>query len=76
MRLNLATVFGILLIAAGAVALVVKGITWTKKEEILDIGPIEATAETEERIPIPTWAAGLIIAAGVLVVIVGSRKAA
>jgi hypothetical protein len=76
MRLNLATVFGILLIAVGAVALVVKGISWTRKEKILDIGPIEATAETEERIAIPTWAAGLILATGVVVVLAGARKSA
>jgi hypothetical protein len=76
MRANLATVFGILLIVVGAVGLVMKGITYTREKKVLDIGPIEATADQQERIPIPAWAAGVILAAGVVIVVAGSRSKA
>jgi hypothetical protein len=73
MRINPATLIGILLIVAGAIALAVKGISYTTEEEILDIGPIQATAETEREFAIPTWAAALALGLGVVIVIVGVR---
>jgi hypothetical protein len=73
MRLNPATLIGILLIVAGAIALAVKGISYTTEEKILDIGPIEATAETEREFTVPTWAAALALGLGVVIVIAGVR---
>ena len=36
------TILGIVLIIIGIVALAYQGITYTKKEKVLDLGPIEA----------------------------------
>jgi uncharacterized membrane protein len=65
---------GILLIALGFVALVYEGFTYTKKEKIVDIGSIEATAETKKTIPLPPIVGGLALAAGVTLVIAGARR--
>ena len=43
---------GILLIVFGIVALVLGGITYTDREQVLDLGPVEAVTETEETIPL------------------------
>ena len=64
---------GVLLIVLGIVALVYQGISYTTEEEILDIGPLEATSETEETIPLPPILGALALAGGVLLVAV-SRK--
>ncbi|MGH7663152.1 MAG: DUF3185 domain-containing protein [Gemmatimonadaceae bacterium] len=68
------TIVGAILIAAGALALIFGGITYTQKEEVVDIGPIEATAEQRERIPISPVLSGIAIVAGVACVVAGVRK--
>src|SRR5262245_50014456 len=44
---------GVLLIVFGVVALAVGGISYTKREKVLDIGPVQATTEEHKTIPIP-----------------------
>ena len=39
---------GILLIVFGVVALAVGGFSYTEREKVLDIGPLEATTETPQ----------------------------
>jgi hypothetical protein len=67
-------IVGIILIIVGIVALAYGGISYTKREKVLDIGPIEATAETRETIPLPPLLGGLALAGGVVLLIVGSRR--
>jgi hypothetical protein len=67
-------IMGLLLIVIGVVALAVGGISYTKKEKVVDIGPIEATAETRETIPLPPLLGGLALVGGVALLIAGSRR--
>lgn len=69
------TIVGILLIVGGIAALIFGGITYTKQETVLDIGPIEMEAKSKESIPIPQVAAILAAIAGVGLVVVGMRRA-
>jgi hypothetical protein len=68
------TLTGILLILFGAVILAYQGFTYTKREKVLDLGPIEATKETRKTVPIPPILGGLALAGGVALVVVGARK--
>jgi hypothetical protein len=70
------TILGIVLILGGIAALVFGGITYTKNETVLDVGPIELEAKSKESLPIPELAAILAAIAGVGLVIVGARKKA
>ena len=63
---------GILLIVAGVAVYLRGGIT--RKEEVLDVGPLEVS--TSERQEIPAWIAGLVVAGGVLLVASGLRQKA
>jgi len=65
---------GIGLILLGIVALSYNRITYTTKEKIVDIGPIEATADKEKTIPLPPLLGGLALIAGVGLIAVGYRK--
>ncbi len=65
---------GLVLIVIGVVALAIGGISYTKREKVVDIGPIEATAETRETIPLPPLLGGLALAGGVALMIAGSRR--
>jgi hypothetical protein len=65
---------GILLIALGILLLVYHGIEYTKREEILKIGPIEATKETRKTIPLPPILGGLAIGGGIALIVLGVRN--
>lgn len=68
-----ATWVGILLIVLGVIAFSYQGITYTKREKVLDIGPIEATTEKKETIPLPPMLGALALIGGVALVFVGSK---
>jgi hypothetical protein len=67
-------IIGVVLIVIGVIALAYGGITYTKREKVLDIGPIEATAERRETIPLPPVLGGLALAGGIVLLVVGSRR--
>jgi hypothetical protein len=67
-------IVGIVLIVIGLVSLALGGISYTTKEKVVDIGPIEATAERHKTIPLPPLLGGLALTGGVVLLFVGSRK--
>jgi len=69
-----AGIVGIILIIIGIIALVYGGFTYTKREKVLDIGPIQATAEKQKTISFPPVLGGICLVGGIVLVIVGSRK--
>ena len=64
---------GIVLIVLGVVALAYQGITYTSREKIIDIGPLQATHESKKTIPLPPILAGVALAVGVVLVIIGIK---
>jgi len=73
--MKVASLVGILLIVVGVIGLAYGGITYTRKEKVVDIGPIQATAEKHERIPLPPIVGGLSLAAGVVLLVAGAKRA-
>jgi hypothetical protein len=71
MRMNSTMLIGLILIVLGVVGLAYQGITYTTREKILDVGPLEATAKT---IPLPPIVGGVALAAGLLMVVAGAKK--
>ena len=67
-------IVGILLIIIGIVALAYGGFTYTKREKVLDLGPIQATAEKEHTVPFPPILGGICLVGGILLVVVGGRS--
>jgi len=65
--------FGVLLVVLGIVALIWGGITYTKRETVADLGPIEATVDQKERIPISPLVGGAALAAGIVILAVSRR---
>jgi len=68
------TWIGIVLIVLGALALAYQGITYKSREKIIDIGPVQATADKEKTIPLPPIVGGLALIGGVILVVAGGRK--
>ena len=68
------SIIGLLLIVGGLAVLLMGGFSYNKSEKVLDVGPLEATVQTKERVPLPPIAGGLAMAAGVALLLVGSKK--
>ena len=66
-------VVGLILIVLGLVALAYGGISYTRREKVVDIGPIEATAERRHTVPLPPVLGGLALAGGVVLLIYGAK---
>ena len=67
-------IIGIILIAIGIIALVWGGITYTKREKVIDAGPLQVSADREKTIPFPPVLGGICLVGGIVLVIVGSRQ--
>jgi hypothetical protein len=67
---------GIALIILGVVAFAYQGITYTTREKIIDLGPIQATHETKKTIPLSPLLGGAALAGGIVLVIMGARAKA
>jgi hypothetical protein len=70
-----ATIIGIILIILGVVGLALGGFSFKHKEKVLDLGPVEASADKKESVPIPPLLAGIALVGGVVLVAAGARKA-
>jgi hypothetical protein len=65
---------GIILVVLGAAALVLQGVTYTSRQQWLDIGPISVTTERTRQIPLPPLVAGTLVATGIALLIAGARR--
>ncbi|HEX2636794.1 MAG TPA: hypothetical protein VHL81_06670 [Gemmatimonadales bacterium] len=70
-----ATIVGIILIVLGIAGFAFGGLSFTHKEKVLDLGPIQASADKKESLPIPPVLGALAIVGGVVLVAVGARRA-
>ena len=73
--MKMASIVGILLIVVGIIGLAYGGITYTHREKVIDIGPIQATTEKHDRLPLPPIVGGLSLAAGVVLLVAGAKRA-
>jgi hypothetical protein len=69
------TMLGIALIVLGVIAFAYQGITYTTQETILDVGPLQATVDKQETISLPPIVGALSLVGGIVLLIVGARKA-
>ncbi|MGA2483190.1 MAG: DUF3185 domain-containing protein [Candidatus Acidiferrales bacterium] len=65
---------GILLIVLGGLALAYQGFNYTHHRQVMDVGPMHVTAETQDRFPIPPILGGLALVGGIVLLVVGAKK--
>jgi len=70
---EITNLFGIVLIIIGIATLVWQGFTYTKKEQVAQIGSLQVTADTQKTVYFPPMLGGLSLVAGVVLVYL-SRK--
>ena len=69
-----ARIAGMILIVIGLIGLIWGGISWTENKTIVDVGPIEATAQEQETIPITPVVGGIALVAGIVLLVVPGRR--
>ncbi len=67
-------IIGVILIVVGAVGLIYGGITYSSHTSTLDFGGVKIQADQKHQIPLPPIVSGVVLVAGVIVVLVGRRK--
>ena len=70
-----AGIIGIILIAIGIIALAYGGFTYTKREKVIDAGPLQVSADREKTFPLPPILGGACLVGGIILVLAGNRKA-
>lgn len=67
-------ILGILLIAVGIIALAYGGYTsFTTKENVAKVGPVEINKENEHPIPIGPIVGGVCLVGGIVLLVTGNR---
>jgi hypothetical protein len=68
-------IFGIILIALGIVAFCYQYIPITETKQDAQIGPINISHQETHDLPIPPIAGAVCVVAGIVILVVGMRKA-
>jgi hypothetical protein len=74
--MKIKAVVSVLLIVFGLFALAVGSFTYTKREKVLDLGPLQATTDTHRRVPLSPVLGGVAFAAGVVLLVMSRKKGA
>lgn len=69
-------IFGIILIAAGILMLVLKEVNFTQEKKVVDIGPIEINKTENKRVVWPTYAGVIALVAGVAMIALDKKSKA
>ena len=62
------TIIAIILIALGITAFAYQDITYTTREKVFDLSPIQVTSETTKTLPLPP------IVGGIVLLVMGGKK--
>jgi hypothetical protein len=65
---------GLILIVVGIVVFAYQGITYTTREKVVDIGPIQMTAEKTKTFPLPPVVGGVALVGGIILLVIGGKK--
>ena len=64
----------IILIAIGIVAFAYQGITYTTREKVVDIGPIQMTTEKTKTLPLPPIVGAFALVGGIVLLVMGKKN--
>jgi len=72
--MNVMTIIGIILVGLGVVGLIYGGITYTSRENVVDMGSVQLTVDQKKQIPLSPIAGAAAVVTGVILILVGRRR--
>jgi hypothetical protein len=67
------TLFGIVLVVLGILALAYQGFSYTLPKKEVDVGPLHVTKEERHTVPLPPVLGGLALIGGIVVLVMDRR---
>jgi uncharacterized membrane protein len=64
---------GIFLLVLGIVMLIWTGFSYTKKEKVVDAGPIHISADKEKSVNWPPYAGGILVIGGIALLLTSKK---
>lgn len=74
MRRSILIAIGLFLAVIGGLGLLVGDVSYSQEQAAVDVGPLEASASTEEQVDIPPLAAGAVLVIGLGTVVFGVSR--
>lgn len=68
------TLIGILLVVVAIAAFAYQGISYTTREKVLNVGPLQMTAEKTRTLPLSPIVGGIALAGGVVLLVMGNKR--
>ncbi len=65
---------GLILIAVGVVMLIWTGFSYTKKEKVIDAGPLQVSADKKESVNWPPYLGGILLVGGIVIVATAKKS--
>jgi hypothetical protein len=62
------------MIVIGAAMLIWTGFTYTKKEKIIDAGPIQVLADKQKSVNWPPYLGGILLVGGIVVLVTAKKS--
>lgn len=62
------------MIVLGIAMLIWTGFTYTKKEKVIDAGPLQVSADKEKTVTWPPYAGGILLIGGVIVLATAKKS--
>jgi hypothetical protein len=73
--MNSTKLFAVILLALGVLALAYQGFTYTSREKVVDLGPLQVTADKTRTVPLPPILGGIAVIAGLALLVFQGKKA-
>ena len=64
------------LLVVGIGSLFLEGFSYVTRETVIDAGPLQVTAEEEERVALPIWVSAVLVASGIGALLIGLKSRA
>lgn len=65
---------GIILIVAGILMLIFTNVSFTAEKKVVDVGPLEVNKKENKSIAWPSWAGGIAVVAGIVILLSDKRR--
>jgi UDP-N-acetylmuramyl pentapeptide phosphotransferase/UDP-N-acetylglucosamine-1-phosphate transferase len=68
------SLIGIILIVVAVAAFTYQGISYTTREKVVDLGPLQVTADKTRTLPLSPIVGGIALLSGIVLLVMGQKK--